>query len=379
MTLCSGASLIARSMDRGTDGRWSLRVIIRTVSRCGNRAGSGLALAAAAIAMLVAAPSAPASTAVTQPPQPESGPGGSDYAHDDWRVSAGGEGADAWFTFEPVKPRPKKAPLAVIMHGYYEFAGYDSMYELIRHTVRQGNVVIYPRWQTGTATPCPGPFDIEPCIDSAGAGIDGGLDHLRSSKKRVRPDLKRASYLGFSFGAIVTANMTNRYVELGLPKPRAIFLEDPHDGGLDGQGEPALDDDLSGIPPKTLVQCHSSADGVVSRPEKETSSCNAVFPKLGSIPAKNKDLVMALPDDHGGPALTAEHGVCAAAPGQANAYDWNFCWKVWDAMRDCAYAERHCKYALGDTARHRSNGEWSDGTPIAPLKIREKAPIQPPR
>ena len=36
------------------------------------------------------------------------------------------------------------------MHGYCEFAGYDQMSALIRHTVRKGNVVIYPRWQTGS-------------------------------------------------------------------------------------------------------------------------------------------------------------------------------------------------------------------------------------
>ena len=315
--------------------------------------------------------------AISQPQQPSSGPGGGDYAHADWRVSAGGEGADAWFAFEPVKPRPEKAPLAVIMHGYYEFAGYDSMYELIRHTVRQGNVVIYPRWQTAVAEPCPGPFDIEPCIRSAVAGIEGGLEHLRASRKRVRPDLERTSYLGFSFGGILTANLANRFRSLDLPKPRAIFLEDPHDGGLDGAGEPALDADLSGLPSRTLFQCHSGADGVTAQEGKAGSSCNALYPRLTSIPPRNKDLVMALPDAHGEPALTAEHGVCAAAPGRANAYDWNFCWKVWDAMRDCAYAGRHCRYALGDTARHRSNGAWSDGTPVAPLKIQDEAPIAP--
>ena len=50
-----------------------------------------------------------------------------------------------------------------------------QMYELIRHTVRKGNIVIYPRWQTGIAVPCPGPFDIEPCMTSAVNGIRGAL------------------------------------------------------------------------------------------------------------------------------------------------------------------------------------------------------------
>ena len=49
-----------------------------------------------------------AAAAITQPPQPKSGPGGSDYAHAGWRVSSGGSGADAWYVFEPARPRPEQ-------------------------------------------------------------------------------------------------------------------------------------------------------------------------------------------------------------------------------------------------------------------------------
>jgi hypothetical protein len=86
---------------------------------------------------------------------------------------------------------------------------------------------------------------------------------------------------------------------------------------------------------------------------------------------------MIRPDDHGEPPLTAPHGVCASPPGRADAYDWNFCWKVWDGLRDFAYYGIHRRYALGDTHRHRSNGKWSDGTPVKPLIVRNAAPIRP--
>ena len=125
------------------------------------------------------------------------------------------------------------------------------------------------------------------------------------------------------------------------------------------------------------MQCHSSAEGVISEPGKESSSCNALFPLLGQIPSKNKDLVLARADDHGDPDLEAGHGVCTARPGTADAYDWNFCWKVWDALRSCAIARTDCRYALGDTRRHRSNGRWSDGAAVAPLAIQDAAPITP--
>src|SRR5262249_14013785 len=113
---------------------------------------------------------------------------------------------------------------------------------------------------------------------------------------------------------------------------------------------------------------------------KEDSSCNAVFPRLEHIPDANKGLVLTLTDDHGTPALSSAHGVCAAGPafgGPANDYDWNFCWKVWDALRTCAYYRKDCRYALGDTEEHRSMGNWSDGVPVIPLKIQSVAPIRP--
>ena len=248
--------------------------------------------------------------------------------------------------------------------------------------MRKGNVVVYPRWQTSIATPCPGPFNIEPCIDAAVNGIRGALAYLRASGSRVQPDLTRASYFGHSFGGIVTSNFLNRHKQLGLPEPKAVFLDDPHDGGFTGDNEPALDDDLSGIPPTTLFQCYSGAHGVIDDPSnvrppnpKPNASCNSLFPKLVTIPAANKDLVLLNEDAHGSPALTSDHGTCNSVR-PPDAYDWNFCWRIWDALRDAAYKHTDCEFALGDTAEHRSNGRWSDGVPVAPLKIQEAAPIR---
>ncbi len=313
------------------------------------------------------------SGALTQPAQPATGPGGSDYSNGDWRMSYGGVGSDAWYVFEPVDPKPRTAPLAIVMHGYFEFDGFGQLHEFIRHTVRSGTIVVYPRWQIGTADPCPGPFDIEPCIDATVNGIRGAIDFLQSDATRVQPELDDASYFGFSFGGIITTNLANRYEGLGLPEPLAVFLDDPHDGGLSGQGEPALDDSLSGIPATTRVICHNGTEGVLAEPDAADSSCNTIFPLLDHIADVDKALVMTVPDDHGEPALRTTHGVCGALPGRADAYDWGFCWKTWDLLR----SESDPVVALDDTPANRGNGSWSDGTPIAPLRIRDIAPIRP--
>jgi len=305
-------------------------------------------------------------TDARQPAQPTAGPGGSDYPHGDWRVSSGGQGVYGWYVFEPIDPLPASAPLAIIIHGYGEYSGYDQMYELIRHTVRAGSIVIYPRWQTGLASPCLGPFDPEPCLTSARVAIYDALDFL-AGEGRVHPALDRTSYFGFSFGGIIAADLANRHARWKLPVPRAIFLDDLHDGALDGDHEPSLDDDMSGIPAGVKLTCHVGEDGILATVGVD-QSCNSLFPLLGHI--ADKELVMTRTDRHGTPILDSEHGVSAGGPGEANAYDWNFVWRTWDAMRSCAYAGIDCTY-------DRALGSWSDGVPVTPLVIQDVAPIVP--
>lgn len=351
--------------------------------------------ATACLSVLVACsgtPDAPAAPAdpppaalgtVTAPAQPASGPGGSDYPHDEVRVSQGGTGVNAWYAFEPAGPAPASAPLAVITHGYFSFSGYEPMRALIEHTVRQGTVVIYPRWQIDAATPCAGPDDFEKCMDSEVAGIRGALRFLTSSPERVQPETDRTSYFGFSFGGILTTNLVNRHQALGLPEPRAVFLDDPHDGGLAGPGEPTLDDDLSGIPSSTFFLCHSGARGVIHQADRASSSCNAVFPKLTGIPVTHKALVMTHDDLHGLPALSSVHGVCTG-PGDpdglrwsVDAYDWNFCWRAWDALRAAGDSGDVADAALEPTPENRSVGSWSDGTPVRPLTMLTSGQLTP--
>ncbi len=179
-------------------------------------------------------PAASATAAVSQRPQPVKGPGGSQSAFGGVRVTTRGTSYNAWELLEPADPAPPSAPLVVVMHGYYDYSGYAQLDALARHLAAKGNIVIYPRWQTGVSTPCPGPFNDVPCITSAVKAIHSAIAFLHAHSGHVQPRLGEASYFGFSFGGILTINMINQYRTLDLPKPRAVFLDDrrrrPHRG-----------------------------------------------------------------------------------------------------------------------------------------------------
>lgn len=352
-------------------------------------------LATAMLSMIAWVPAAaraqaavPAQATARQPAQPNRGPGGSASPFRGLRVIDGGRGYNAWEILLPAEPAPRTAPLVVVMHGYYEFSGYRINDAIARHTALTGNVVIYPRWQTGIATPCPGPYLIGPCITSAVTAIHAAIAFLHAHPHQVQPRLHQASYFGFSFGAIITADMTSRYKALGLPTPRAIWLDDPHDGGLTANNEPALYPSLAGIPALTKIVCHDGADGVISLTDSRGQSladggCNAVFPKLGQIPAASRSLVLTTTDTHGQPTLSSAHGVCAgtaatktAPAAGVDAYDWAFCWRSFDALRACALSHVDCRYALGNTPQNSYIGTWSDRVPIIGLKVQSQPPIR---
>ena len=295
-------------------------------------------------------------------------------------MSSGGSGADAWYVFEPAAAAAARAPLAIVMHGYYEFSGYDQMYELIRHTVRKGNVVIYPRWQTGVATPCPGPFDIEPCMTSAVNGIRGALAYLRASRAGCSRELERTSYFGFSFGGIITANLANRY---GRCTCRGRGRSSSTTRTTAASTAPTSRRSTTRWRGSRRRCCSSATRApTASSPSRtrRTASCNAIFPKLGAHPGDGtRTSCSPTPTTHGAAGALLAATACAPAPkGTADAYDWNFCWKVWDALRSCAYAGSGLPLRAGRHAASTApTARWSDGMPITPLKIQDAAPIGP--
>jgi len=81
----------------------------------------------------------------TQPLQPASGPGGSDYAHSAVTFYNYASQPDGFFIFEPSSPAPDSANVVVFIHGLNIVNPY--LYGAwINHLVKHGNIVIYPKY-----------------------------------------------------------------------------------------------------------------------------------------------------------------------------------------------------------------------------------------
>ena len=92
-----------------------------------------------------------------------------------------GQGPRSYWLYEPDQPRPEKAPVVVFLHGW--FAVNPGFYGAwIDHLVRDGRIVIFPRYQNDVGTM---PQDFLP---NAMAALHDALGVLHVGVDHVRPD-----------------------------------------------------------------------------------------------------------------------------------------------------------------------------------------------
>ncbi len=307
----------------------------------------------------------------TGPLQPAEGPGGAQYTHEEVRFSDFSSRTDGYWLFEPDAPRPERSPVVVFHHGYGAIN--PMIYGAwIRHLVRQGNIVIYPRYQKNLFVPGSKKF-----VANASEGIRAALSLLSEEEGRVRPDTAAFFVAGHSYGGAISANIAVRYRELGLPKPKGVLLCAPGTGPLKGsllESYDGMDADLRlGI----IVSLHDHVVG------EELG--RKVYQTATGTP--NRFLVRQHPDEHGQPAIGAGHNECyaideafdggvhnlslrrAQSVAQENAVDYFAYWKFLDAIMACAMRGEHCTLSEGCGPDASYMGNWSDGHPVQPLEI----------
>ena len=112
-----------------------------------------------------------------------------------------GEGPRSYWIFEPDEPKPEgRAPVVVFLHGW--FAVNPGFYGAwIDHLVRDGKIVIFPRYQNDVDT------DPQDFLPNALAAIRDALGVLATGDKHVRPDPGRFTLIGHSAGGNLAAQI----------------------------------------------------------------------------------------------------------------------------------------------------------------------------
>lgn len=331
-----------------------------------------LSVLSSTIRLASAQDATPASgTLIEQPAQPASGPGGVALASDGilaqhFGPQPGGTAEPrGYWLFEPTRPRTTSAsgplPLVLFLHGF-DLVDPESYHVWVDHIVRRGAIVIYPDYQPANL-----PFthaNVAALYQSAPQKIDSAFrDALTqlASPGHAQPDLGKLVVVGHSLGATLGADFAGRATP-DLPLPSALFLLMP--------GCPPSCDlsHLTEIAPTTRVLILvGSQDDVAGK-----DPARRIWAELSQIPASHKDFIQLQGDDHGKPALPADHFVslttqivaAGAAFGSLNAFDGYGTWKWLDALMSCSFSAQECQVALGNTPEQRFMGVWSDGVPV---------------
>lgn len=298
------------------------------------------------------------------------------YPHDQVLMHDFAAQPDGFWLYEPASPVPDTAPVLVFLHGY---GGYNPMIygEWIKHLVRQGNIVIYPRYQRNLMFPRPNGF-----APNATKAIREALQFLiNRAMPAVNTD--KMIYVGHSYGGVISADIAIHYEKYKVPKPAAIMLVSPGTSWLSGGRLKSY----MGMPADTkVVILTSEYDEVVG-----DEFAWKVFREAVHTP--DRILLNQLPDHHGTPEILATHNQAycvdqdfdsgvrnytakrALRITQTDAVDYYAYWRTFDALLDCVRMGERCTLALGGTEEQRSLGNWSDGQAVQPLEVTLPAPV----
>jgi len=300
----------------------------------------------------------------TPPAQPMSGPGGRAYVYDEVRAAEVGTGATGYWIFAPedVSTTAEPLPLVLFFHG---FSAVDPLtYRAwIDHIVLRGAVVVYPVYQTLELDE----LNPDTYFPNALTAIAAAVDRLgRPDYPTV--DLTRVAAVGHSVGGVLAANYAAVAGPIGLPIPAAMMPVEPggcRDCAGSTAGVPFAKLEL--VPDSTFALVVVGSDDTVVG----TSGADVIWAETGHITDDRRDYVEIVSDDHGSPALVADHFQPSADDmgGEVDSLDWFGTWKLLDALLACAFEGEACDTALGDTPEQRFMGSWSDGVPVTPMRV----------
>jgi pimeloyl-ACP methyl ester carboxylesterase len=311
-----------------------------------------------------------------QPKQPPLGPGESaKSSRSAVRIEIPG-GAQGGWLFLPSNPAPATAPVVIFCHGFSAILprGYQAW---IDHLVSRGNIVLWPNYQDNLRVPT------REFLPNALAGVKAGLHILQTGPDGVHPDLDRVAVVGHSAGGMIAAGIAASAAAEGLPAIKALMPVEPGDSRRGGVTSVTLAD-LSTLPDDILL--------LILVGEEDTSvgtfDGERILHESTSVPSGNKALFMLHSDNHGSPALVANHfsptavlnadGSFAKDPvrpgvsrntldtGVVDALDYMGTWRLLDRLLGSAFSNAPRDQLFKDRSLPLM-GKWSDGVAVVPL------------
>lgn len=284
----------------------------------------------------------------TPPPQPASGPGGSQYAHASVSESVHRGGDQRYWIFEPAQPTPPSAPVVLYLHGYGS-SNPDPYRPLLEHLARKGFAVVYPRY--GSLW---NPWVYE---DTALDSWQDAISVLQGAG-HVTPQLDKLAVAGHSLGGILSLRLAHRLGPGSTPFQSIVI----HDGaGFQTPAYPFMPlDDLSGIPAQTglvLVVADTSKQDA-----NATEIVRLAWTRTPQIPRVQKNGILLRSDFYGQPDLISDHLGVQTWP--TDAIDFLGYWKFTEAALNHAFWNQDGSFVFGDGSDLRYMGLWSDGQPV---------------
>jgi dienelactone hydrolase len=280
-----------------------------------------------------------------------------------------GQGPRSYWLFEPDQPKAEgRAPVVVFLHGW--FAVNPGFYGAwIDHLVRDGRIVIFPRYQNDVGTI---PQDFLP---NALAAIHDALAVLHDGVGHVRPDPARFVLIGHSAGGNLAAQIAAVAADphSDLPLPQALIALMP------GEVVPIRQPSLSLIPATTLLIVVVGEEDIVVGDLRGRQ----IFTEATAVPRSRRRFILFRSDRHGFPPLIAEHtaptgvnphldngeGVFRSLQislGEVNALDRAGFWRMADLTMEAAFRGKTLDDVTRDEEFFRNLGFWSDGRKVIP-------------
>jgi len=300
--------------------------------------------------------------------QPPIGPGSATYPHDSVAMFDYAQKQDGYWIFEPAAPKPEAADVVVFIHGY---GGYNPMIygQWIKHLVRQGNIVLYPRYQKNVTSPRPSKFS-----KNVVKAIQKGITQLKQYQ-HVRPIVKDLCIVGHSYGGTIAADLSANWESYKIPEPKGVFLCAPGTGPF----KAGKLDSYEAMP--------SALNLLIFLNEKD----HVVGDKLGikifetAIHTTNRNLLKQYKDSENDIGAGHNESYCvdldfdsgvrnytakrALRISKTNAVDYYGYWKLFDALIACTREGKDCDTAFGNTLKQRSLGQIN-GTKLLELEVR---------